>query len=92
MDAALIDTDILSEVIKGKHPQVLVSARKYLAVHQRLSFSAMTATVIYIPADLFISLRVQACKSAPHREILRENTRFAPRGAIAAAQNRAFHA
>jgi tRNA(fMet)-specific endonuclease VapC len=42
MDAALIDTDILSEVIKGKHPQVLASAQTYLAVHQRLSFSAMT--------------------------------------------------
>lgn len=42
MDGALLDTDILSEVLKGKNAQVLVSAQAYLAVHQRLSFSAMT--------------------------------------------------
>jgi len=45
----------------------------------------LTVAVIYISADLFISLRVRACESAPHREILRENKRFAPRGAVAAA-------
>jgi|SwirhisoilCB1_FD_contig_31_2342275_length_482_multi_4_in_0_out_0_2 hypothetical protein len=43
MDEALIDTDILSEVIKGRHPLVLASAQAYLIVHQRLSFSDMTA-------------------------------------------------
>ncbi|HUY90445.1 MAG TPA: type II toxin-antitoxin system VapC family toxin [Pirellulales bacterium] len=42
MDEALLDTDILSEVLKGKNPQVLTAAQKYLAVHQQLAFSAMT--------------------------------------------------
>lgn len=42
MDEALIDTDILSEILKGKDPQVLAAAQQYLSVHQRLSFSAMT--------------------------------------------------
>lgn len=42
MDEALIDTDILSEILKGKDPQVLTSAQQYLAIHQRLAFSAMT--------------------------------------------------
>jgi tRNA(fMet)-specific endonuclease VapC len=42
MDEALLDTDILSEVLKRKVPHVLQAAGQYLAVHQRLSFSAMT--------------------------------------------------
>jgi tRNA(fMet)-specific endonuclease VapC len=42
MDEAIVDTDILSEVLKGKDAQVLVSAQRYLTVHQRLAFSSMT--------------------------------------------------
>jgi predicted nucleic acid-binding protein len=42
MDQALLDTDILSEVLKRKDQQVLVSAREYLAEHQRFAFSAIT--------------------------------------------------
>src|SRR5437868_4688582 len=43
MDEALIDTDILSEVLKRKDRQVLTAARQYLAAHQRLAFSAIAA-------------------------------------------------
>src|SRR2546423_1055773 len=43
MDEALLDTDILSEVLKRKDQQVLATARQYLAERQRLAFSAMTA-------------------------------------------------
>jgi tRNA(fMet)-specific endonuclease VapC len=43
MDEALLDTDILSEVLKRKDRQVLAKARRYLAQDQRLAFSAITA-------------------------------------------------
>jgi tRNA(fMet)-specific endonuclease VapC len=43
MDAALLDTDILSEVLKRKDRLVLAKARQYLAQHQRFAFSAITA-------------------------------------------------
>jgi len=43
MDEALLDTDILSEVLKRKDQQVLSNAARYLAQHQRLAFSALTA-------------------------------------------------
>jgi predicted nucleic acid-binding protein len=43
MDAALLDTDILSEVLKRKDKRVLKAAARYLAVHDRLAFSAITA-------------------------------------------------
>lgn len=43
MDEALIDTDILSEVLKKKDQNVLAAAREYLAEHERLAFSAITA-------------------------------------------------
>jgi tRNA(fMet)-specific endonuclease VapC len=42
MDEALLDTDILSEVLKRKDHQVLANAQQYLAQHARLAFSAMT--------------------------------------------------
>ncbi|MEX1096263.1 MAG: type II toxin-antitoxin system VapC family toxin [Planctomycetales bacterium] len=42
MDETILDTDILSEVLKRKDQQVLGTARQYLAEHQRLAFSAMT--------------------------------------------------
>ena len=43
MDAALLDTDILSEVLKRKDKRVLAKARQYLAQHQRFAFSSITA-------------------------------------------------
>lgn len=42
MELAILDTDMLSEVLKRKDLQVLASARQYLIEHQRLAFSAMT--------------------------------------------------
>lgn len=42
MEAALLDSDILSEVIKAKDARLLAKATEYLAEHQRFSFSAMT--------------------------------------------------
>ena len=42
MDPALIDTDTLSEVMKGRDPQVREKARQYLAIHGRFNFSIIT--------------------------------------------------
>jgi len=42
MDAAILDTDMLSEVLKRKDQTVLAVARQYLAEHQRFAFSDMT--------------------------------------------------
>jgi predicted nucleic acid-binding protein len=42
MDLALLDTDILSEVLKKKNPHVLSVAGQYLAEHDRLALSAIT--------------------------------------------------
>jgi len=42
MDEAILDTDILSEVLKQKDQQVLVHAKQYLAEHGRFAYSAMT--------------------------------------------------
>jgi tRNA(fMet)-specific endonuclease VapC len=42
MDEALLDTDMLSEVLKRKDQQVLTTARDYLVEHQRFAFSAIT--------------------------------------------------
>src|SRR3984893_13286316 len=42
MDEALLDTDILSELLKRKNQTVLARAGGYLATHQRLAFSAIT--------------------------------------------------
>jgi tRNA(fMet)-specific endonuclease VapC len=41
LPAALLDTDILSAVMR-QHPAVLVRAHAYLAVHHRLTFSIIT--------------------------------------------------
>ena len=35
MDESLLDTDILSEVLKAKDAQVLAAAQQYLAQHPR---------------------------------------------------------
>ncbi len=42
MELALIDTDILSEVLKARNANVLQHASAYLTQHGRLGFSAMT--------------------------------------------------
>lgn len=42
MPRALIDTDTLSEVIKGRDPHVLRQAGEYLSAHQRFTFSIIT--------------------------------------------------
>ena len=42
MNEAILDTDILSEVLKAKDARVLARAQEYLAVHQRFVFSAIS--------------------------------------------------
>ena len=42
MNPTLLDTDILSEALKGQNSTVAANVLAYLAVHPRLSFSAMT--------------------------------------------------
>lgn len=42
MDAALLDTDMLSEVLKRRNSQILSHARRYLAAQNRFAFSNMT--------------------------------------------------
>lgn len=42
MKATLLDTDMLSEVLKRRNSHVLSHARGYLASHGRLAFSDMT--------------------------------------------------
>lgn len=42
MDVALLDTDMLSEVLKRKNPKIISHARRFLAAHSRLAFSSMT--------------------------------------------------
>jgi tRNA(fMet)-specific endonuclease VapC len=43
MDESLLDTDILSEVLKRRDKRVLAKARRYLTQHRRFAFSAITA-------------------------------------------------
>lgn len=42
MAQALLDTDTLSEVIKGRDPLVVQRAQVYLRVHKRFTFSIIT--------------------------------------------------
>jgi tRNA(fMet)-specific endonuclease VapC len=42
MDESLLDSDILSEILKGKNQQVLDAANVYLTQHPRFAFSAIT--------------------------------------------------
>lgn len=42
MKEALLDTDILNEVLKQKSANVIQNASKYLQEHQQFSFSSMT--------------------------------------------------
>ena len=42
MNLCLLDTDILSEVLKQKHPQVICHAAEYFSAHGEFAFSAIT--------------------------------------------------
>jgi tRNA(fMet)-specific endonuclease VapC len=42
MPPSLLDTDILSEVLKQKNPTVVQRASAYLQLHQQFAFSAVT--------------------------------------------------
>ena len=42
MESALLDTDTLSEIIKGIDPRVQDHARRYLAVFRQFTFSIIT--------------------------------------------------
>lgn len=42
MHEAILDTDILSELLKRKDEKVLQAAQRYLAQHRRVACSAMT--------------------------------------------------
>jgi predicted nucleic acid-binding protein len=42
MDLVLLDTDILSEVLKQRHSQVVARAAAYLAQHSQFAISAFT--------------------------------------------------
>lgn len=46
MDEALLDTDTLSEIIKGKNASVAARASAYRAIHHRYTFSVFTALEI----------------------------------------------
>lgn len=42
MDDTLLDTDVLSEILKGRNAQVAATGDRYLAEHGRFTFSAIT--------------------------------------------------
>jgi predicted nucleic acid-binding protein len=42
MDPALLDTDMVSEVLKQRNPNVLRRSREYLRSHGQFAFSAVT--------------------------------------------------
>ncbi len=42
MDDTLLDTDTLSEILKGKNARVMEAGDRYLADHERFAFSAVT--------------------------------------------------
>ena len=42
MDSTLLDTDMLSEILKKRDQNVMAAARTYLLHHRRFAFSAMT--------------------------------------------------
>lgn len=41
-DPALLDTDILNEIFKARHSQVIAHAANYLSQHQQFAISAFT--------------------------------------------------
>lgn len=46
MDATLLDTDMLSEILKKRDQNVMSAARTYLLHHRRFAFSAMTQSEV----------------------------------------------
>jgi predicted nucleic acid-binding protein len=46
MNRCVLDTDILSEIIKGKNETVLATAKQYLREHGRFTTSAISVTEI----------------------------------------------
>lgn len=46
MDQSLLDTDILSEILKAKNPLVVERAKQYQAEHEHLTISAITVMEI----------------------------------------------
>ncbi|MBI5305116.1 MAG: type II toxin-antitoxin system VapC family toxin [Chloroflexi bacterium] len=46
MEPSLLDTDILSEILKAKNPLVVERAKQYQAEHARLTISAITVMEI----------------------------------------------
>ena len=42
MDESLLDTDTLSEILKGKNANVIAKSQQYLSKHNQFAFSAMT--------------------------------------------------
>lgn len=42
MDASLLDTDILTEIFKGRNQNVATNAAKYLQAHSQFAISSMT--------------------------------------------------
>ena len=42
MSPSLLDTDILSEILKQKNPTVVLKAATYLQAHNQFTFSAIT--------------------------------------------------
>lgn len=46
MNRTLLDTDMLSEILKQRDPNVAAAARAYVAEHRRLTLSAITVLEI----------------------------------------------
>ena len=46
MREVLLDTDILSEVLKGRDPEVMRNAKNYLSLFGRLTISSVTITEV----------------------------------------------
>jgi tRNA(fMet)-specific endonuclease VapC len=42
MEKAILDTDTVSEILKGKNPRVIDRAEEYLTIHGQFSFSDFT--------------------------------------------------
>jgi hypothetical protein len=71
MESALLDTDTLSEIMKGVDPQVQDNARRYLAIFHHLTFSIITRyEILHIPPNLVVK-RVTAHRKPPEVRIWR---------------------
>jgi tRNA(fMet)-specific endonuclease VapC len=61
MDRALLDTDICSEILRGRNVMVLQRMMEYVAVHDRLTISALT--VVEIAKGLVKANRAEQLKA-----------------------------